>query len=199
METKKCKHCMTEIPKAAKVCPQCGRRQGGKAKWIAIGVIVLILLGGIIGGGGEESSDDSSSSIESSSVESAKDTSTAEKKDKEKKKEKKEEKNIEYTDISVETLMNDLKSNALVATDNYKGNYYAVTGKFSNIDAQGSYIDLADPNDEWAFIGVTCFVKSDDVRERIKTLSKDSIITVRGKMKDVGEVFGYYLDIDSID
>lgn len=197
METKKCKYCMTDIPKAAKVCPQCGRKQGGKAKWIIIGVIVLILIGGIAGGGGDKDTSDEASSSEEVATSTTEETASEEKETA--KKEKKEEPKVEYTDISVETLMNDLEANALVATDTYKGNYYAVTGKLSNIDAQGSYIDLVDPNDEWAFIGVTCYVKSDDVREKIKTLSKDSVITVRGKMKDVGEVFGYYLDIDSID
>ena len=28
-ETKVCKHCQTEIPKKAKVCPNCRKKQGG--------------------------------------------------------------------------------------------------------------------------------------------------------------------------
>ena len=54
METKKCKYCMTEIPKKAKVCPQCGRKQGGIVKWIIIGVIILGVIGSIAGGGDDE-------------------------------------------------------------------------------------------------------------------------------------------------
>ena len=42
--TKLCKHCKTEIPKDAKVCPNCRKKQGGKLKWIIIGVVVLIVL-----------------------------------------------------------------------------------------------------------------------------------------------------------
>ncbi|MBR1629811.1 MAG: hypothetical protein IJ679_11195 [Lachnospiraceae bacterium] len=198
METKKCKFCMTDIPKKAKVCPQCGRKQGGIVKWIVIGVIVLAVLGSIAGGGGD-SSDDTSSVAKTSVAETSDRKDGGGKTDKAEKKEKKEEAAITYSDVSVETLMNDLESNAMAATDTYKGNYYAITGKLSNIDAQGSYISLTDPNADFAIIGVTCYIKTDEVREKIKTLSKGSVITVRGKMTNVGEVFGYYFDIDSID
>ncbi len=43
-ETKICKHCKTEIPKKAKVCPNCRKKQGGIVKWIVIGVIALIVI-----------------------------------------------------------------------------------------------------------------------------------------------------------
>lgn len=45
METKLCKHCQTEIPKKAKVCPNCRKKQGGIGKWIIIGILVIGLLG----------------------------------------------------------------------------------------------------------------------------------------------------------
>lgn len=43
-ETKICKYCKTEIPKKAKVCPNCRKKQGGIVKWIVIGVIALIVI-----------------------------------------------------------------------------------------------------------------------------------------------------------
>mgnify|MGYP000937098731 CR=1 FL=1 len=43
-ETKICKHCKTEIDKKAKVCPNCNHKQGGKAKFIVIGVLVFFIL-----------------------------------------------------------------------------------------------------------------------------------------------------------
>lgn len=48
-ETKLCKHCQTEIPKKAKVCPQCRRKQGGKAKWIIIIIAVLFIFSMLFG------------------------------------------------------------------------------------------------------------------------------------------------------
>ncbi len=50
METKICKHCQTEIPKKAKVCPNCRKKQGGFGKWIIIGVVALIVIGSMAGG-----------------------------------------------------------------------------------------------------------------------------------------------------
>ena len=43
-ETKLCKHCKTEIPKKAKVCPNCRKKQSGIGKWILIVVIAFILF-----------------------------------------------------------------------------------------------------------------------------------------------------------
>ena len=43
-KTKKCKHCQSDIPKKAKVCPACRKKQGGKAKWIIIVILVLLFL-----------------------------------------------------------------------------------------------------------------------------------------------------------
>lgn len=53
METKLCKHCQTEIPKKAKVCPNCRKKQGGKLKWI-IAIIVAIAIVGTVAGSGED-------------------------------------------------------------------------------------------------------------------------------------------------
>lgn len=44
-ETKLCKHCKTQIPYGAKVCPNCRKRvKGGKGKWIVLGVIVAVII-----------------------------------------------------------------------------------------------------------------------------------------------------------
>lgn len=56
-ETKKCKYCKTDIPKDAKVCPNCKKKQGMK-KWPIILIVVIILIIGIASMGGD---DDSSS------------------------------------------------------------------------------------------------------------------------------------------
>lgn len=50
-ETKLCKYCKTWIPKGAKVCPNCRKKQGGKLKWIIIAVVVVLVLFAIASGG----------------------------------------------------------------------------------------------------------------------------------------------------
>ena len=50
-------------------------------------------------------------------------------------------------------MMSDLDSNAMGASDKYKGKYLEITGKLSNIDAAGKYIDLMADGD-FEIIGV---------------------------------------------
>lgn len=47
-EIKQCKYCLTEIPKKAKICPNCKKKQGGKLKWVIIGVVSLIMIGVVL-------------------------------------------------------------------------------------------------------------------------------------------------------
>ena len=62
-ETKKCKHCQSDIPKKAKVCPYCNKKQSGVLKWIIIAVVAIIIISAA--GGGE----DKPTKIESNSTE----------------------------------------------------------------------------------------------------------------------------------
>ncbi|MCD7776677.1 MAG: DUF4352 domain-containing protein [Firmicutes bacterium] len=56
-QTKECKHCKTEIPYGAKVCPNCGKKQnGGALKWVIIGIVVIIIVAAVAGGGGNDDS-----------------------------------------------------------------------------------------------------------------------------------------------
>lgn len=44
-QTKKCKHCQSDIPKKAKVCPNCRRKQGGALKWVIIAFLGIGFIG----------------------------------------------------------------------------------------------------------------------------------------------------------
>ncbi|XCP84503.1 hypothetical protein ABXS75_15805 [Roseburia hominis] len=82
-QTKLCKYCQMEIPKKAKVCPNCKKKQGGKLKWIVICVIAVFIIAAAAGGGNsEQGADKTSTSI----------TGKSENKKEEKKVEKQEEK-----------------------------------------------------------------------------------------------------------
>ena len=44
-QTKKCKHCQSDIPKKAKVCPNCRKKQGGSLKWVIIAFLGIGFIG----------------------------------------------------------------------------------------------------------------------------------------------------------
>ena len=51
-ESKVCKHCKSEIPQDAKICPQCRKRvKGRKLKWIIIALVVIVVIVAVAGGG----------------------------------------------------------------------------------------------------------------------------------------------------
>ena len=182
-----CKHCGAEIAAGAKTCPKCGGKNAKpiyKRVWFWILVAVLVIgIGGAAGGSGGSGSDSSSTASNDTQTEA-----TAP-----------EEETIEYAEVTTDELSDALEANAMNASDTYKGKYFAVTGRLSNIDSDGKYIDLVDINDEWSFNVITCYIKNDEQLEKVKAMTTDDTVTVRGKITDVGEVLGYYLDIDSID
>lgn len=55
---KKCKHCQSEIDAKAKVCPNCGKRQGMPIWLIVVIVILVIAVIGALAGGGESTNEE---------------------------------------------------------------------------------------------------------------------------------------------
>jgi len=47
--TKLCKHCKTEIPAGAKICPSCQKKQGGIMMWVILGIVAIAIIGGTMG------------------------------------------------------------------------------------------------------------------------------------------------------
>lgn len=76
-ETKKCKHCQSDIPKKAKVCPNCRKKQGGALKWVAIIFIALIIIGAATGGEDDKPTKVANNSSETTSNSSAVSTETS--------------------------------------------------------------------------------------------------------------------------
>ena len=184
-----CKTCGKEMAKNAKVCPHCGAKNKKPIftrPWFIAIVVIIIIIAAITSGGKKNSKttvsgkpDSTNSSAENSTSEST----TA---------------SIEYTSYTVDDLMAQLNDNALKASDTHKGEYVRIIGKLSNIDSSGKYIDLV-PETDFAIIGVQCYIKNDETKAKVAELSKDSMVTLTGKITDVGEVLGYSLNIDNIE
>lgn len=146
-------------------------------------VIIVIVIGAI----GSNMGDDQTEK-----------TSKTEENQKETKGKKAEDEVINYTKYQVSEMMSELKDNALKAEDKYNKQYVEITGKLSVIDSSGKYISLFPEGEDFAIVGVQCYIKNDTQKEQVMEMSKGDIVTVRGKIKNVGEVMGYSLDIDEI-
>lgn len=180
-KTKKCKHCKMDIPKDAKICPHCRKKQkSGILKWVVLILIIGVVIGAVTGE--DKSVDSTTKQTETTASDS----------------QKQESESIEYTSVSVNDMMDALNNNAMGASDKYKGKYLEITGKLTNIDAGGKYIDLMADGD-FEIIGVQCYIKNDDQKAKISALTKGDTVTLKGKCTDVGEVLGYSFDITEIE
>ena len=187
-ETKTCKHCKTEIPYGAKVCPQCRKKQTmGCLPKVLITLLVLVVLGALAGGSDETTSDESENVAETNTEAAVEETTIAE-----------TEPEITYTAVTVSEMRDLLDSNAMKASETYKDQYLEITGKLSVIDSNGKYISLVGDGD-FEIIGVQCYLKTDEHKTAVMEMSTGDTVTLRGKCTDVGEVLGYYFDIDSIE
>ena len=176
-----CKHCGQEIAASAKVCPHCGGKNKPPIykRWWFIAIIVIIVLAVIGGSGSSDSSGSTSSTATSKTAVSSSSSEAA----------------IEYTAYTVTELSEDLNINALKAADKYKGQYVELTGRLSVIDSNGKYVSIVDSTDEWAITGVQCYIKNDEQKQVVMDMSIGDEIVVKGKITDVGEVLGYFLDM----
>lgn len=168
-------------------------KKGGKLKWIIIVILVLGVIGAATGG--KDDNDSKQASNDANTTQTNKDNNE-ESILKEEKEESKPE--IEYTTYTVTQMMDDLETNALKAESTYKDQYVEITGRLGTIDSNGKYITLYSEEDEFAIIGVQCYIKNEEQKEKVMEMSTDDIITLKGKITSIGEVLGYSLDIDEI-
>ncbi len=198
-----CSACGNTIAASAKNCPHCGAKVKKpliKKAWFWI--LVVILAAGIGGALGSSKDSGSGSTSQSASKETASGQSTSDQAAAYQAVEtESQEESVSYTPVTVEELTEALEKNAAAASDQFKGQYVELTGRLTNIDSDGDYIALGvmDENDyEHLFTSVQCDIKNDEQRDIVKTLETGNAVAVRGKIKSVGEVMGYSIDIDEL-
>lgn len=176
---KQCKSCGAEIASSAKICPKCGAKNKKPLyarPWFIV-LIAFIVIGAAAGsmGGSDETGGTAASG------------SGGEK-----------EQKITYTPCDAGQLMDALNDNAMKAAETYKDQYVEVTGQLSNIDSSGDYISIVPTDDPYVIIGIQCYIKTEEQKAAVMDMSIDDVIVVKGKIRDVGEVMGYSLDMDGI-
>lgn len=75
-----------------------------------------------------------------------------------------------------------------------------IEGYLSTIDSSGKYIAVGADPENWDYMlqSVQCYVTNDEQINQIIEMNAGDAIVVRGKIKDVGEIWGFQMDIDSI-
>lgn len=178
-----CSVCGAEMAANAKSCPQCGAKNKKPIykKWW-FWVLIIIVVFGIIGGTGGNKPESASKPVDTGSQKST------------------EVEIVNYAHYNVTELFDAVDKNAAKAQSDFKSQYVEIEGYLSTIDSDGKYISVgADPNDyDYLLRSVHCDIKSEEQLQIIMNMSSGDPIVVRGKITDVGEVLGYYLNIDSI-
>ena len=180
-----CKNCGKEMDDKAVVCVSCGHAAGKKGKkkfykkwWLWVLIILGIIIIAANGGGDTPKPNASAPNAENGTATSA----------------------IQYEKTDLSAMLNDLKGNALNAEEKYKGKYVEVSGEISNFDSDGNYISIKPVGaDAWSFESMMCYIKNEEQKQVLLQKKVRDTVTVRGKIKSIGEVLGYSLDMDAIE
>ncbi len=175
-----CKKCGQEIDKKAVICVNCGckiKKPIFKKWWFwVIVVFVVIIVGSATSGTGEEtvgSSENIGTNVS--------------------------QQDITYTNVELQTMFDELESNAMKAENNYQGKYVEFRCKISNFDSDGSYISVEPINaSEWNLTTAMCYIKNNTQKDFLLNKNVDDEITIKGKIKSIGEVLGYTVDINEV-
>lgn len=106
----------------------------------------------------------------------------------------------DYQTVSIRDMLDALESNALKAEDTYMDKYIQFTGYLDQIDSSGSYVTVkAMDADEWDFMAsIECGIETEEQKNAVMEMNSGDKVTVKGKVTMVGDILGYYVEMDSI-
>lgn len=187
--TKQCRKCKEIIDKKAQKCPKCGAKQN-LPTWVIVFIAILAIsvFSSLNNDYSEPVNNETNNTINKDIDKSNKVSDST----------NQAQEIIEYIKVSKDDLDEALDKNAAVARETYINKYVEITGKLGTVDSELKYISLKSSTKEWDFHSIHCTIKNKEQKEIIKTLITDQEITIKGKITDVGEVLGYFLDITEI-
>lgn len=175
----RCKACGNDMAKSANSCPNCGAKNKKPIYkkwwfWIAVGILVIVIAAS--SGGDKTDTDSASSTNETTNTET-----------------------ITFESVDLDTMLESLKNNAMKAEKEYKNKHIEVTGKIKNFDSDGKYISIEPTNaDVWNFDSAMCYIKNDTQKNVLIEKNVGDVVTIKGKVKSIGEVLGYQIDIAEV-
>lgn len=170
-----CKNCKGTVDKKAVVCVHCGckiKKPIYKKWWLWV---IIVIIGIAAAGGGENATDVVETPTEVNGE-------------------------IAYEIVDLGVMIDDLKNNAMKAEELYQNKYVEFSAKIKNFDSDGKYISVEPKNaDTWNFDTAMCYIKNDDQKSFLLEKNIGDIVTIKGKVKSIGEVLGYSIDIAEIE
>lgn len=167
------------------------KKKRGWKFWGAI-IVVCLLIGSCMSGNKDDSKTTTSSQP----------AATTEQKASSDAKQPPAEKQVNYTEVTIDQLINDVKGNAAKAQKNYKGkDLKIVGGHVGTIDSDADYIGL-DSDQDFTMVNIQCFARGKNakaLKEQIIDLNKNQRLVVYGRCTDVGELMGYMIDMDKME
>ncbi len=172
-----CKKCGNEVDKRAVVCTSCGckiKKPIFKKWWFWVVIVIIAII--IAASGGNENS----TTVTDDNVQNQVDE-------------------IVYEAVDLQTMFDTLDGNAMKAEANYDKKYIEFECKIKSFDSDGGYISVEPSGaSEWNFSSAMCYIKNDTQKEFLIQKNVGDIITIKGRVKDVGEVLGYSIDINEV-
>ena len=176
-----CKKCGNEVDKKAGVCPNCGCKvkKPFYKKWWIWGILVVLVIALASGSNGDKTNVNPSQPVDEG-TESAQES-------------------ITYEAVDLKVMFEDLKGNAMKAENNYQGKYVEFTAKIKSFDSDGKYVSVEPTTaDEWNFDSAMCYIANEEQKNFLIEKNVGDVVTIKGKVKSIGEVMGYSIDIDEV-
>lgn len=104
-----------------------------------------------------------------------------------------------FQQISISSLLNDIRSNAARAKKNYDGKKLKMEGLVLQIDSDGDFIVVSDGPFN-ILPAVYCYPKKNygSLKDQMLKINKGEYIMVYGKVLDIGESLGCVLELEEI-
>lgn len=183
-----CKHCKKAIPKAAKICPHCMKKQGANINTIIIVVVAVIALFVIVGNLGSSSTPEVkdgkqvSNQVNNEQNDQQDSHQNATPDVQEEVAPKAPVFDYEFADVV--DLVEEYKENEVSADSKYKGKTVKVTGIVKDIGKDildSAYITIGDGKDiTWDY--AQCYFKNKDEIAKVANLQKGDTVTLIGKV-----------------
>lgn len=105
---------------------------------------------------------------------------------------------IQYEQVSLQDMLDELNTNALRAEETYQNKYIEITGEIRNFDSDGKYISIAPCGTGILRERVMCYLTDPTHKAFLLEKNEGDVVTIRGKVYSIGEVLGYSMTIEEI-